>query len=297
MFMAERVRAGWLSIFSTSIDVMLARGASAFRRSASPLAKFALLIAPIIAISALLSTDRPVDKPVTGRAVPYHAATIRKPTAVQKAANRRPVAAPSAFAEELAMSNAALIDRWNPLIKTASRRFGVPEIWIRAVLMIESGGRTMLGEHTPITSSAGAMGLMQVMPKTWLEMRRQYGLGNDPYNPHDNIFAGTAYLESLYRQYSYPGLFAAYNDGPDMLEAHRRLRQFLPAETTTYVLDVASILSTGLRRARVPAGDAARVEPLGTPVTIDTGTVVSVPATRPHQSADGDGDAENDDER
>ena len=195
------------------------------------------------------------------------------------------------------MRNAALMDRWNPLIKTASRRFGVPEIWIRAVMMIESGGRTMLGEHAPITSSAGAMGLMQVMPKTWSEMRRQYGLGNDPYNPHDNIFAGTAYLELLYRQYGYPGLFAAYNDGPDMLEAHRRLRQFLPAETTAYVLGVASILSTGVRQARIPTDDAAGIAQPSTPIFIDTGAVVSVPTIRPRQTADGDGAAGSDDER
>ena len=38
------------------------------------------------------------------------------------------------------------------------------------------------------------MGLMQIMPATWAELRERYDLGNDPYDPHDNILAGTAYL-------------------------------------------------------------------------------------------------------
>ena len=46
-------------------------------------------------------------------------------------------------------------------------------------------------------SPKGAMGLMQIMPETWAELRSRYGLGNDPYDPHDNILAGTAYLREL----------------------------------------------------------------------------------------------------
>jgi soluble lytic murein transglycosylase-like protein len=43
-------------------------------------------------------------------------------------------------------------------------------------------------------SERGAMGLMQIMPKTWTELRARHGLGADPYDPHDNILAGTAYI-------------------------------------------------------------------------------------------------------
>ena len=58
------------------------------------------------------------------------------------------------------------------------------------------------------------MGLMQLMPGTWSEMRLMLGLGGDPFEPHDNIMAGTAYLRMVYDRFGYPGLFAAYNAGP-----------------------------------------------------------------------------------
>jgi soluble lytic murein transglycosylase-like protein len=155
----------------------------------------------------------------------------------------------SMFSQESAMNGRKLIDRWNPLIDEASRRLRIPSDWIRAVMMEESGGRTMMAENAPIASSMGAMGLMQVMPETWSEMQHIYNLGNDPYSPRDNILAGAAYLRSQYWEYGYPGMFAAYNDGPGMIEAHRRLKQLLPPETAAYVLDIASILRTGSRNA------------------------------------------------
>src|SRR6185437_7292415 len=71
-----------------------------------------------------------------------------------------------------------LIDRWQVQIVEASRRFAIPEDWIRAVMKEESAGLTTLNGK-PITSSAGAMGLMQLMPKTWVEMHDRYGLGRD----------------------------------------------------------------------------------------------------------------------
>ena len=43
-------------------------------------------------------------------------------------------------------------------------------------------------------SPKGAMGVMQIMPDTWSELRSRYGLGADPYDPRDNIVAGAAYL-------------------------------------------------------------------------------------------------------
>jgi Transglycosylase SLT domain len=62
-------------------------------------------------------------------------------------------------------------------VTEASKRFGVPEHWIGAVLHVESGAKQRA------RSSKGAMGLMQMMPKTWTELRARYGLGADPYDP------------------------------------------------------------------------------------------------------------------
>jgi len=136
-------------------------------------------------------------------------------------------------------SSAHPIDQWNRNITEASARFGIPRQWIRRVIRAESDGQTMM-EGRPIVSRAGAMGLMQLMPGTWLEMRSALGLGSDPFNPHDNIIAGSAYLRSLYDRFGYPGLFAAYNAGPARYSGFLSGANTLPAETRAYVATVAS---------------------------------------------------------
>ena len=152
------------------------------------------------------------------------------------------------FAQERAMSPNQLLDRWDPVIADAARRFRVSADWIRAVMRVESGGRTVLADDKPITSSAGAVGIMQVMPDTYEEMRKQYGLGSDPANPRDNVFAGTAYLRWLHHKYGFPAMFAAYNGGPGTLEAFQRGEGELPKETRDYVASVTGFLDSPHRR-------------------------------------------------
>lgn len=125
------------------------------------------------------------------------------------------------------------IARWNPQIAEASTRFGIPQSWIRRVMRAESGGRTSVN-GSPITSRAGAMGLMQLMPGTWAELRAKHGLGPDPHHPRDNILAGTAYLRAMYDRFGYPGMFAAYNAGPRRFAEHLVTGRPLPAETVAY---------------------------------------------------------------
>ncbi|MGN6515292.1 MAG: lytic transglycosylase domain-containing protein [Rhizomicrobium sp.] len=138
------------------------------------------------------------------------------------------------------------VAQWEPIMAAASTRFDVPQTWIAHVMQEESGGRTEL-DGKPITSSAGAMGLMQIMPETYAGLRQRYGFGADAYNPHDNIFAGTAYLHELYVRYGYPNLFAAYQAGPSRLDDYLRGRP-LPSVTTAYV---AALI--GRRSARITA--------------------------------------------
>jgi hypothetical protein len=135
---------------------------------------------------------------------------------------------------EAARNPAPTLDHWQSFIAEASSRFGIPAAWIRAVMAAESGGQTMHNGR-PITSSAGAMGLMQLMPETYAEMRRRHGLGTDPYDPHDNILAGTAYLRLLFERYGYPRLFAAYNAGPARLDDYLQHGVSLPEETRRYL--------------------------------------------------------------
>jgi hypothetical protein len=177
------------------------------------------------------------------------------------------------------------VDRWQPFITEASQRFGIPEAWIRSVMQAESAGLTSL-DGRPITSRAGAMGLMQVMPETYAEMRRSHGLGADPYDSHDNILAGTAFLREMYDHYGYPGLFAAFNAGPQRYEDHLRRGTPLPAETLTYLAAIdpsiagAGILETPSSHSAPAAADMARPSPSsGTALFFPVGTVSAVFAT------------------
>jgi soluble lytic murein transglycosylase-like protein len=248
---------------------------------------FAALLMSLAVVTGLWLQGRQA-RPVPAPHRAAQAAVHRPRLAMRPKPAAPPPLPPSDFDREQAMDARQLMERWTPYIREASRRFGVSGQWIRAVMMIESGGRTMLAPDRKITSIAGAMGLMQLMPKTWAEMRAQHGLGRDPYDPHDNVLAGSAYLAALYRTYGYPTMFAAYNDGPGMLAAHAAMNERLPAETENYVRDIASILGTGVRyRAGSRRAQAALTRPDGAPVMIDAGAVVSVRAALPGEYAPG----------
>jgi hypothetical protein len=190
----------------------------------------------------------------------------------------------SAFALEQRMTPRQLLRRWDGTIAEASRRFSVPEPWIRAVMAAESGGRTMLGQNQPIMSSAGALGLMQLMPDTYKDMRAAYGLGHDPQDPHDNIFAGTAFLHRLFVAYGFPAMFSAYNDGPGNLEFRLMHGELLPRETRDYVADITRALLGG---GHVYGLKVKFTRPDGSTVTIDSGAIVSVRAALPGEYAPG----------
>jgi soluble lytic murein transglycosylase-like protein len=138
-----------------------------------------------------------------------------------------------------APAGANSLDRWTPYVAEASARFGIPAGWIQRVMSLESGGRT-LRDGRPVISRAGAMGLMQLMPRTWLETRALLGLGSDPFEPRDNILAGTFYLRTMYERFGYPGLFAAYNAGPGRYAAYLAGARPLPAETRSYLAAAAA---------------------------------------------------------
>ncbi|MBA4756668.1 lytic transglycosylase domain-containing protein [Sphingosinicella sp.] len=149
----------------------------------------------------------------------------------------------------------AEVSRWAADIEAASARFDVPAAWIARVMHAESRGRTEWAGR-PITSAAGAMGLMQLMPGTWRDMRERLQLGDDPHQPRDNILAGAFYLRLMYDRFGYPGLFAAYNAGPARYARHLLTGEPLPRETRAYLADV------------VGPGEAAPPKPPNSPPSV-----------------------------
>ena len=158
-------------------------------------------------------------------------------------------------------------DPWGPYIREAAERFDMPDQWVRGVMRQESGGRLYeFGQL--ITSPVGAMGLMQVMPATYDELRARYSLGDDPYDPHANILAGTAYMRELYDLYGAPAFLAAYNAGPHRLDDYLTRNRPLPDETRHYVSKIGPSLD-GVQPMRV--ADAQGLAMNQIPVDIPAG--------------------------
>ena len=151
---------------------------------------------------------------------------------------------PTVYAAESAMGPRTLLDRWNPVVREAAAKFNIPAMWLRAVMRNETGGRTVLSGDKPIVSHAGAQGIMQLMPATYEEMADKHGLGDDPFNARDNVYAAAAYLSWLKQRYGFPGMFAAYNFGPGNWELHLRRKRALPAETRNYLKQITAYLKS-----------------------------------------------------
>jgi soluble lytic murein transglycosylase-like protein len=114
--------------------------------------------------------------------------------------------------------------RYNGLIDEASRLYQLPESFIRAVMRVESDfNRT-------VVSRAGAMGLMQLMPKT----ARSMGV-SDPFDARQNILGGARYLRILANRFRGDLVLtvAAYNAGESAVEKHAGIPPY--KETQRYV--------------------------------------------------------------
>ena len=116
-----------------------------------------------------------------------------------------------AHAGPASMASAEPAAPWQSFVDEAASRFSVPASWIRAVIRIESDG------NPKARSPKGAVGLMQLMPDTYAELRVRYGLGADPTDSHDNIIAGTAYLRDMHERFGTEGFHRRLQCGPEAL--------------------------------------------------------------------------------
>lgn len=110
----------------------------------------------------------------------------------------------------------------------AARRSGLPVQTILRVMAAESAG------NPRAVSSKGAIGCMQIMPRTWRYLSRRYALGPDPFDPQANMIGGAMYLAELAARFGFPDAYSAYNAGPGRYEQYLAGRAALPAETLAY---------------------------------------------------------------
>lgn len=115
------------------------------------------------------------------------------------------------------------------LITQAAYRYGVDPNLALALARRESAF------NPAAVSSAGAIGVMQLMPAT------AAGLGVDPYNLEQNIDGGIRYLKSLLDRFGDAGqALAAYNAGPTRVVENR-----VPSSTWAYVRDILAAWGGG----------------------------------------------------
>jgi len=106
--------------------------------------------------------------------------------------------------------------------------------------LIESVIRTESDFNAEAQSPVGAQGLMQLMPETAAEL----GVA-DPFDPAENIQAGSRYLKRLMNRYHGDTklALAAYNWGMGNLERHP---ERMPQETVHYVAKITGLMNNAV---------------------------------------------------
>ena len=131
--------------------------------------------------------------------------------------------------EALSTSNADLEPKelkYFSIVKAAAKKYNVDISLLMAIIKVESDFN-----HRAV-SPRGAIGLMQLMPKT----AKYIGMGN-PREPRKNIYAGAKYFAKQIEAFGRIDLaLAAYNAGPTLVRKLRRVPRF--KETILYIAKV-----------------------------------------------------------
>ena len=136
------------------------------------------------------------------------------------------------YIKEKKLSNTGSIDIYDSFIEEASKRHGVSFPLIKALIKAESNF------NPRAVSKAGALGLMQIMPKNVNALKI-----SDPFNPLENIMGGTRYFRQMLEKYEgkLQLALAAYNAGPNMVDNYNGIPPL--KETQNYVKKVMEYYS------------------------------------------------------
>lgn len=159
---------------------------------------------------------------------------IKKQTAIKEAAATKPSVPveKAKAADKVYSANASLPladESLSSLITNAAKKYQVDPKLVSAVAEVESGGRQ------EATSSAGAVGVMQLMPDT------AASLGVNPYDKRENVEGGAKYLKEMLDLFGgdVKKAVAAYNAGPAAVKNYGGVPPY--KETQNYVNKVLDI--------------------------------------------------------
>jgi soluble lytic murein transglycosylase-like protein len=138
--------------------------------------------------------------------------------------------------------------QWVPVINAAEAQYGIPTDLLARMAYQESHFRTEIINGS-ISSPAGALGIMQLMPIFATVNRPRPFTGQDT---GAQIQQAAAELARLYGHYIDWGLaVAAYNDGQGNIDKYLKGARALPSETANYVADV--LADVPIPSATIPA--------------------------------------------
>lgn len=167
-----------------------------------------------------------------------------------------------------AMGDLNTIDLRQTIIDTANAQ-GIPPSIALGVASAESGIRQWYSDGSLVTSSAGAIGVMQLEPATAAQ------LGVDPTDPVQNIQGGVTYLAQMYAEFgTWTLALAAYNWGPEKLQRALNAGRQIPGSVQGYV---NSVLATAGMVYSQPSSSAANGSDLPTSTIPDLSSAASSP--------------------
>jgi soluble lytic murein transglycosylase-like protein len=159
---------------------------------------------------------------------------------------------------------------YHGIVDEKARKHNVDPKLVKAVIAAESGW------NPGAISPKGAVGIMQLMPKTATDM----GV-NNRFNPEQNIEGGVKYLKFLLDKFNgnMTLALAAYNAGPARVERSGGVPSI--PETLNYVRKVMHTYSGGLNTKWLPGGESRQIKV----VTLADGTMLFTNAYNPGSHA------------